>query len=48
VDPTAADSHLRLFDTGYWFTLPWMTANGACGGFAAYALMRLHTPAVPH
>ncbi len=38
VDPTAADSHLRLFDTWYWFTLPWMAANGALGGFAAHAL----------
>jgi len=40
VDPTAADSHLRLFDTWYWFTLPWMVANGAFGGFAAHALAR--------
>jgi hypothetical protein len=40
VDPTAADSHLRLFDTWYWFTLPWMAVNGAFGGFAAHALRR--------
>ncbi len=40
VDPSAADSHLRLFDTRYWFTLPWMALNGAFGGFAAYALAR--------
>jgi hypothetical protein len=40
VDPTAADSHLRLFDTWYWFTLPWMVANGAFGGFAAHELAR--------
>jgi len=38
VDPSAADSHLRLFDTWYWFTLPWMAVNGAFGGFAAHAL----------
>jgi hypothetical protein len=38
VDPTAADSHLRLFDTHYAFMLPWMLANGALGGFAAHAL----------
>ncbi len=38
VDPTAADSHLRLFDTKYWFTLPWMVVNGAFGGLAAHAL----------
>ena len=40
VDPTAADSHLRLFDTWYWFTLPRLVANGAFGGFAAHALAR--------
>ena len=39
VDTSAADSHLRLFDTWYWFTLPWMAANGAFGGFAAHALL---------
>ncbi|OHD73446.1 MAG: hypothetical protein A2177_04895 [Spirochaetes bacterium RBG_13_68_11] len=38
VDPAAADSHLRLFDTAYWFMLPWMMVNGAFGGFAALAL----------
>ncbi len=40
IDPAAADSHLRLFDTWYWFTLPWMAVNGAFGGFAAHALAR--------
>jgi hypothetical protein len=35
VDPTAADSHLRLFDTHWYFTVPWMTVNGAFGGFTA-------------
>lgn len=41
VDPTAADSHLRLFDTQWYFTAPWMAANGAFGGFAAWALARV-------
>ncbi len=34
-DPTAGDSHLRLFDTKWFFTAPWMTLNGAFGGLAA-------------
>jgi hypothetical protein len=40
VDPTAADSHARLFDTTWYFTAPWMALNGAFGGFVAYALRR--------
>lgn len=40
VDPTAADSHARLFDTYYYFTAPWMVVNGAFGGFTAWALWR--------
>lgn len=40
VDPSGADSHVRLFDTHYYFTAPWMILNGALGGFAAWALQR--------
>jgi ABC-type Co2+ transport system permease subunit len=40
VDPSGADSHVRLFDTYYYFTAPWMVLNGALGGFAAWALRR--------
>jgi hypothetical protein len=38
VDPSGADSHVRLFDTHYYFTAPWMVVNGAFGGFTAWAL----------
>ncbi len=44
VDPSAADSHLRLFDTSWYFTAPWMIANGAFGGFTAWALSRARSP----
>jgi hypothetical protein len=40
VDPSGADSHTRLFDTYWYFTAPWMIANGAFGGFTAWALAR--------
>ena len=40
VDPTAADSHARLFDPYSYFTAPWMVVNGAFGGFTAWALWR--------
>jgi len=40
VDPSGADSHVRLFDTYYYFTAPWMIVNGAFGGFTAWALRR--------
>jgi len=40
VDPSGADSHVRLFDTHYYFTAPWMVVNGAFGGFTAWALRR--------
>lgn len=33
-------SRARLFDTYYYFTAPWMVANGAFGGFTAWALWR--------
>ncbi len=38
VDPSGAESHVRLFDTRYYFTAPWMMMNGAMGGFTAWAL----------
>jgi hypothetical protein len=38
VDPTAADSHARLFDRSWYFTLPWMALNGAFGGYTAHVL----------
>jgi len=37
-DPSAGDSHLRLFDRYWFFTAPWMAVNGAFGGFTAHAL----------
>ena len=40
VDPSAGDSHARLFDTKWFFTAPWMALNGAFGGFTAYAIRR--------
>ncbi len=40
VDPSGAESHVRLFDTRYYFTAPWMMLNGAMGGVAAWALQR--------
>ncbi len=48
VDPSGADSHVRLFDTYWYFTAPWMIANGAFGGFTAAAFRqaaRRKTPA---
>jgi hypothetical protein len=39
VDPSAADSHARLFDTTWYFTAPWMVLNGAFGGYTAHALV---------
>jgi hypothetical protein len=41
VNPAAADSHLRLFDTSWYFTAPWMIVNGAFGGLSAYLLTAL-------
>ncbi len=43
-DPSAADSHLRLFDTRWYFTAPWMIVNGGFGGFAALAIARERMP----
>lgn len=40
VDPSAGDSHARLFDTKWFFTAPWMALNGAFGGYTAYAIRR--------
>lgn len=40
VDPTAADSHARLFDAKWFFTAPWMALNGAFGGYTAYAIRK--------
>jgi hypothetical protein len=38
VDQSAADSHARLFDRSWYFTLPWMALNGAFGGLTARAI----------
>ncbi len=40
VDPTAADSHARLFDVKWFFNAPWMALNGAFGGYTAYAIRK--------
>jgi hypothetical protein len=30
--------HLRFFQSGAYFSLPWMIVNGAFAGYTAYAL----------
>ena len=39
-DSTPDTGHLRYFQSGAPFSLPWLLVNGAFGGYAAYAIAR--------
>ncbi len=33
-------AHVRFYDQGWFFSLPWMVLNGALGGYTAYTLRK--------
>ena len=48
MDPSAGDSHARLFDSEWYFTAPWMIANGAFGGYTAHTMFGHARPDLLH